>query len=124
MRTNTRAALALIVIAGLCTAACAGGDDENFLAPMFAKFRHRVHGTVSKFDGAAKTFSVSDKAGREFSFGWDEKTIIDGMIGKGVTVTVRYRNEHGMKVATKVKGFGTPAAASPGTAPAAEKKQP
>src|SRR5689334_13092336 len=118
MRIRTRAALALIVIAGLWTAGCAGGDDENFLAPMFAKFRHRVHGTVSKFDGAAKTFSVTDKAGREFSFVWNEKTIIDGALGKGATVTVRYRNEHGMKMATKVKSFGTPAPASPSTAPA------
>lgn len=117
MRTR-RAILAFLAVAALWAVACGGGDEENFLSPMLAKFKHRVHGPVSKFDATAKTFTVTDKNGRAFSFAMDDKTQVEGTIADGATATVRYRIQGTTWTATRVKIF--PAAAAPTTtAPAA-----
>ena len=118
MRTR-RAILAFLAFSALWAAACGGGDDENFLAPMLAKFRHRVHGPVSRYDAAAKTFTVTDKKGRAFSFAWDDKTKVEGTIADGATATVRYRLNGSQRTATVVKIFPT-AAPGPGAAPTTE----
>ena len=127
MRTKVgRSALAVLVLVALGAAGCGGGDEENFFSPLLSKFRHRVHGTVSRVDAVAKTFTVKDKMGREFSFVWTDRTLVEGALADGATATVRYRNE-GEKTATKVKIFGAPAppAATSTSAPApAETKKP
>ncbi len=138
MRTR-KAILAFLAIAGLWAVACGGGDDENFFSPMLAKFRHRVHGTISNYDAAAKTFTVTDKKGRPFSFAMSDKTEVEGTIADGAMSTVRYRVDRGNKTATKVKVFPAsapgaaastasaapaPTSASSTTATAGEKKQP
>jgi len=122
MRTR-RAILAFLAFAALWAVACGGGDEENFLSPMLAKFKHRVHGPVSKYDATAKTFTVTDKNGRPFSFAMDDKTQVEGTIADGATATVRYRIQGTTWTATKVKIFpaaaAAPAAAPTTTAPAA-----
>lgn len=132
MRTR-RAILAVLAFAGLWAVACGGGDEENFFSPMLAKFRHRVHGAVSQYDGAAKTFTVTDKKGRAHSFAMDDRTKVEGTIADGAMSTVHYRVQGKTWTATRVKIFATPAAAASAapttTAPAAttttgEKKQP
>ena len=120
MRRGTRRAiLVVLALAGLFSVACGGGDDDNLLSPMLAKFKHRVHGTVSRYDAAAKTFTVTDKKGRPFSFSMDDRTKMEeGTLADGATATVRYRNQGANRIATKIKVFPMTTAAAPAAAPA------
>ena len=129
MRRSSRTALACLFMTALLAAGCGGGDDENMFAPMLAKFRHRVHGTVSHYDASAKTFGVTDHRGHQFTFTWDDQTKVTGTIADGATATVRYHRNGTVWHANIVKVFpapaqtaGAPAAPAPAAAPAPPKK--
>ena len=115
MHRGHRTALAGLLLAASLAIGC-GGDDENMFAPMFARLRHRVHGTVSHYDAAARTFNVTDRRGHSFAFSWNDRTMVRGTIADGATATVRYRKSASPWEATFVHVF--PAAAQ-ATAPAA-----
>lgn len=120
--SRTRTALAGLFMIALLAAGCGGDDDENMFAPVLAKFRHRVHGTVSHYDASAKTFAVTDRHGHQFTFSLDDQTRVTGTVADGAAATVRYHRNGTVWHANIVKVFPAPAAqtaAVPAPAPAA-----
>ena len=67
--------------------------------PLLAADDHKTaKGTITKWDDKGKSFTVKDKAGKEMTFTWDEKTVVAGSAKKeGETVLVKYTIERGDK---------------------------
>ncbi|HEX4825404.1 MAG TPA: hypothetical protein VFV19_13960 [Candidatus Polarisedimenticolaceae bacterium] len=55
-------------------------------------------GTITSWDDAAKQATVKDSAGKEHSFGWNEKTAVTGAPKVGEHASVKYTKDKDGKV--------------------------
>ena len=83
----------------------------------FRAERHAVRGTVTAVSDHALTITRASRGHEVLEFTLDESTVRSGVIAVGAMVSVRYRYEGSVKVATAVHGPATPAPPRPSTAP-------
>lgn len=93
-----------------------------FLLPAlaFATEKHKstphVSGTISSWDDTAKQGIVKDTAGKETSFGWNEKTTVTGTPKIGEHASVSYmKDKDGKLWATHISVGAKPASKPPVT---------
>ena len=91
--------LALVVavtIVLLLPAVALAHDSHKSSTPHFS-------GTITSWDDAAKQGTVKDSAGKEHSFGWNEKTTVTGTPKVGEHASVKYmKDKDGKMWATHV----------------------
>ena len=78
MKSIAAAALALVLAAGIASAA--------------EKAQNSV-GVVKEYSAANRTFSVEDEKGRTTRFVWKKETKFNGVVSTGARVTVRYTEQ-------------------------------
>jgi uncharacterized protein YpmB len=79
-----------------------------------AKATPQVSGTIASWDDATKLGTVKDSAGKETSFGWNEKTTVTGTPKVGEHATVSYTKDKDGKVwATHVSAGAKQASTKP-----------
>jgi hypothetical protein len=97
------AALALAVL--LPAVAAAKGSGKS--TPHFS-------GTISSWDDTAKHGTIKDSAGKERSFGWNDKTTVTGTPKVGEHASVKYTKDKDGKIwATHVSVGAPPASTKP-----------
>jgi len=74
----------------------------------------RMSGTITAWDGAAKTVTVKNAAGKQTSFSWNEKTKVSGIAKLGERVTVSYeKDKDGKAWATLIRVDEAPESTKP-----------
>jgi hypothetical protein len=69
-----------------------------------------VSGTITSWDDMAKQATVKDSAGKEISFGWNDKTKVTGMPKVGEHASVSYtKDKDGKRWATHISVGAKPA---------------
>ena len=73
-----------------------------------------LSGTIASWDDATKLGTVKDSAGKETSFGWNEKTTVTGTPKVGEHASVSYTKDNDGKIwATHVSVGAKPATTKP-----------
>lgn len=84
------------------------------LATEKHKSTPHVSGTITSWDDMAKDATVKDSAGKETSFGWNEKTTVTGTPKIGEHASVSYtKDKAGKRWATHVSVGAKPANTKP-----------
>ena len=83
-----------------------------------AKASHKssphVSGTITSWDDMARQATVKDSAGKETSFGWNDKTMVTGTPKVGEHASVTYtKDKEGKRWATHISVGAKPATAKP-----------
>ena len=76
---------AVVIVAGAVPASSA----EQKPAAVAAE----KNGTITAWDGAAKTLTIKGANGKETSFAWNERTRVHGVAKLGERVTVSYEKD-------------------------------
>ena len=97
-------ALAAAVALAILLPASAAAKGTSKSTPHFS-------GTIESWDDAAKQGTIKDSAGKERSFGWNEKTTVTGTPKVGEHASVKYTKDKDGKIwATHVSVGAAPAA--------------
>jgi hypothetical protein len=80
----------LVLAVGIATAGAvsASSTEKKPEAPAPGKA-----GTITAWDGVAKTLTIKNTAGKELSFAWNERTRVHGIAKLGEHVTVSYEKD-------------------------------
>lgn len=79
-------AVAAVLVCGIMAFA---GDSQT---KMMDK-GDRAKGTITAWDEATKTFTIKDKDGKEWTFEWNDKTMVHGAGKVGEMVKLQYTKD-------------------------------
>jgi len=109
-------ALSVVLLAGGAAASQANGPDtpaQSHSAPT-AVSTHALSGVVKHVDATTLIVTRAGKSPGEITFVLSPSTHLDGAIGVGATVQVRFRTERDTTVATAVLATAPKRRAAPG----------